>query len=95
MFFLLRSTLCITLVVLALPETTPSRDASVRSALSTVRDLCHADPQRCLSLVGDRVAALLPDPALPQAPRKRPSTDTLRPDDLRHPWARPTGGART
>lgn len=95
MFFLLRSAFCITLVVVALPDGTPSRDASVRSALATVRDLCHADPHRCLSLVGDRVAALLPDPVPPQTPKSHPSRDTLRPDDLRHPWAGSAGEARS
>ena len=94
MFFLLRSAVCITLVVLALPDRTSSHDASARSALATVRDLCRADPHRCLGLVSDHVAALLPDPAPPQVPRSLPSMDTLQPDDLRHPWARPTRVAR-
>lgn len=61
MSFLLRSALCITAVVLALPGgPPPSRDALVRSGLATARAVCRADAARCSTVLESGAAALLP-----------------------------------
>lgn len=83
MFFLLRSALCITAVVLVLPDRTlPSGHALVRSGVEATRDLCRADPRRCASVLKDGIATVF-------ARGAAASTDALRPDDFGHGWVGP------
>ncbi len=70
MVFLLRSALCIGVVVLALPrEGSVARDAALRSGASAARAFCRSDPGRCAAALEDGVSAMLPPAPEARAPR--------------------------
>ena len=91
MFFLIRSAVCIGLVVAALPDgagALPDRGTLVTAAghlaTSAAGSLCRIAPERCLDVAAAGVPALAGRGRAP-----RPSRDTLRPTDRRPAWVGP------